>query len=148
MPFRKFNWAGKQKKRKKCRVPGFKDRCHITPPPLLHPSQPGTSKHWLIMPCSACAGLLPILQAAQLNSQCSLCRKQGEELTGPKGIFRAHRNEAGSGGYKPPGGVLCGSGKWAASNLSGTQTAFLSISIRMGNVIFYLFLVDGGQGRP
>lgn len=49
-------------------------------------------------------------------------------------------------GYKPPSGVLCGSGKWAASNLSGTQTAFLSISIRMGNVIFYLFLVSSGWG--
>jgi hypothetical protein len=124
------NSAGQESRRKKCSVPGFKDRCHATPPPSLHPSQPGTSKHWFIMLCSACKGLPPILQATQLNSQCSLCKKQGEELTGPKDIFRAHRNEAVSGGYKPSGGALCGLGKWAASNLSGTQTSFLSISIR------------------
>lgn len=37
-----------------------------------------------------------------------------------------------SGGYKPSGGVLCGLGKWAASNLSRKQTCFLSMSIRDG----------------
>lgn len=142
MPFRKFSWAEKQKKRKKCRVPGFKDRCY--PTPIATPIPAWNQQTLAYYALQRLRG--PIANSAGCPVQLTMqsLQEAGEELTGPKGIFRAHRNEAVSGGYKPSGGVLCGLGKWAASNLSGTQTSFLCISVRLGNVILYLSLVSRG----
>lgn len=97
---RKTNWAGKQK-RKKCRVPGFKDRCHPTP---IAASTPAWNQQTLAYSLAYYA--LPRMHRprahfagcpAQSNKAVSAGSGGGEELSSARDIFRAHKSEAVGG---------------------------------------------------
>lgn len=129
---RKTNWAGKQK-RKKYRVPGFKDRCHPTPTAASTPAWKQQTLAYYALPRKRRQGAHFVGRPAQSNKAVS-AGSRGEELSSARDIFRAHKSEVVGGGSSNLLGFCVASetGGVGASNLSGKQTFFLPISKRDG----------------
>lgn len=101
------------------------------------------------MHCRACAGLGPILQAAQLRPTKQSQPEAGwGELSSARDIFRAHKSEVVGGGSSNLLGfcVAWETGGRGLLTCLGSKRSFFLFQEEMENIIVYLFLVSSVWG--